>query len=94
MENDDAETVVWLVGHHLMMSETAFKRDIFDPKTIEDFVDTVQSPERLKLLYALTVADIKAVGPNVWNSFKDKLLKDLFTLALEKCRVQTAGHAA
>lgn len=84
LENDDAETVVWLVGHHLMMSETAFKRDIFDPKTIEDFVDTVQSPERLKLLYALTVADIKAVGPNVWNSFKDKLLKDLFTLALEK----------
>lgn len=82
--NDDAETVVWLVGHHLIMSETAFKRDIFDPKTIKDFVDTVQSPERLKLLYALTVADIKAVGPNVWNSFKDKLLKDLFTLALEK----------
>lgn len=84
VENDDAETVVWLVGHHLMMSETAFKRDIFDPKTIKDFVDVVQSPERLKLLYALTAADIKAVGPNVWNSFKDKLLKDLFTLALEK----------
>lgn len=84
MERDDAETVVWLVGHHLIMSETAFKRDIFDPKTIEDFVDIVQSPERLKLLYALTVADIKAVGPNVWNSFKEKLLKDLFTLALEK----------
>ena len=84
VENDDAETVVWLVGHHLMMSETAFKRDIFDPKTIKDFVDIVQSPERLKLLYALTAADIKAVGPNVWNSFKDKLLKDLFTLALEK----------
>lgn len=84
VKKDDAETVVWLIANHLMMSETAFRRDIFDPKTIKDFVDVVQSPERLKLLYALTIADIKAVGPNVWNSFKDKLLKDLFTLALEK----------
>lgn len=84
LDKDDAETVVWLVRHHLIMSQTAFRRDIFDPKTIEDFVNIVQSPERLKLLYALTVADIKAVGPNVWNSFKDKLLKDLFVLALEK----------
>ena len=84
LENDDAETVIWLVAHHLIMSETAFKRDIFDPKTIKDFVDIVQSPERLKLLYALSIADIKAVGPNVWNSFKEKLLKELFTLALEK----------
>lgn len=81
---DDAETVVWLIENHLIMSRTAFRRDIFDPKTIEDFVAAVQSPERLKLLYALTVADIKAVGPNVWNSFKDKLLKDLYTFALEK----------
>ncbi len=84
LDKDDAETVVWLVRHHLIMSQTAFRRDIFDPKTIEDFVNIVQSPERLKLLYALTVADIKAVGPNVWNSFKDKLLKDLFVLALER----------
>lgn len=81
---DDAETVVWLIANHLIMSQTAFRRDIFDPKTIEDFVAVVQSPERLKLLCALTVADIKAVGPNVWNSFKDKLLKELFTFALEK----------
>ena len=84
VEKDDAETVVWLIANHLIMSQTAFRRDIFDPKTIEDFVAVVQSPERLKLLYALTVADIKAVGPNVWNSFKDKLLKELFTFALEK----------
>ena len=81
---DDAETVVWLIANHLLMSQTAFRRDIFDPKTIADFVAVVQSPERLKLLYALTVADVKAVGPNVWNSFKDKLLKDLVTFALEK----------
>ena len=84
VDNDDAETVVWLVANHLVMSQTAFRRDIFDPKTIRDFVEIVQSPERLKLLYALTLADIKAVGPNVWNSFKAKLLEDLFTFALEK----------
>ena len=84
VEKDDAETIVWLIANHLIMSQTAFRRDIFDPKTIEDFVAVVQSPERLKLLYALTTADIKAVGPNVWNSFKEKLLKDLFTFALER----------
>lgn len=92
LDKDDSETLVWLVGHHLMMSQTAFRRDIFDPKTVADFVAVVQSPERLKLLYALTVADIKAVGPNVWNSFKAKLMSDLYTFALEK--MQGAGGRA
>lgn len=84
LDNEEAETVVWLIRQHLYMSQTAFRRDIFDPKTIEDFVGIVQSPERLRLLYALTVADIKAVGTSVWNAFKAKLLGDLFALALEK----------
>lgn len=84
LDKNDSETLVWLVGHHLMMSRTAFRRDIFDPKTVADFVAVVQSPERLKLLYALTVADIKAVGANVYNSFKAKLLDDLYAFALEK----------
>lgn len=84
LDSDVSETLVWLVAHHLMMSQTAFRRDIFDPKTVADFVAVVQSPERLKLLYALTVADIKAVGANVYNSFKAKLLDDLYTFALEK----------
>lgn len=84
LDNEEAETVVWLIRRHLYMSQTAFRRDIFDPKTIEDFVGVVQSPERLRLLYALTVADIKAVGTSVWNAFKAKLLGDLFALALEK----------
>lgn len=60
------------------MSNTAFKRDIDDPKTIQDFIAEVQSPERLKLLLALTVADIRAVGPKVWNSWKATLLRELY----------------
>jgi len=75
---EETETVAWLVLHHLGMSDTAFKRDIDDPKTIQDFAALVQSPERLRLLLVLTVADIRAVGPNVWNAWKAALLRDLY----------------
>lgn len=77
LTSEETETVVWLVRHHLLMSETAFRRDVEDPKTIQDFVDVVQSPERLKLLLVLTVGDIRAVGPNVWNGWKGQLLREL-----------------
>jgi [protein-PII] uridylyltransferase len=79
----EVETVSWLVKEHLVMSRAAFKRDLDDPKTIHNFVDIVQSPERLKLLYLLTVADIRAVGPTVWNNWKGELLRRLYTGALE-----------
>lgn len=72
------ETVVWLVRHHLVMSNFAFKRDPDDPKTLQDFVEVVQSPERLRLLLILTAADIRAVGPNVWNGWKGQLLRELY----------------
>jgi [protein-PII] uridylyltransferase len=80
---EETETVAWLVRWHLLMSGTAFKRDISDPRTIEDFVGIVQSPERLKLLLILTVADIRAVGPQVWNGWKAALLRDLYHRAVE-----------
>ncbi len=73
------ETVAWLVRHHLAMSHTAFKRDLDDPKTILDFVDLVQSPERLKLLLCLTACDIRAVGPGRWNNWKATLLRDIYS---------------
>ena len=79
----ETETVAWLVRHHLLMSHTAFKRDIDDPTTVADFVDVVQSPERLRLLLILTVADIRAVGPNVWNAWKAGLLRELYWRARE-----------
>jgi [protein-PII] uridylyltransferase len=79
----ESETVAWLVEQHLSMSRTAFKRDVDDPKTISDFVEVVQSPERLRLLLILTVVDIRAVGPGVWNGWKAQLLRDLYYSAQE-----------
>ncbi len=77
----ETETVAWLVRYHLAMSATAFQRDLMDPKTIDNFAALVQSPERLKLLLVLTVADIRAVGPNVWNGWKAALLRQLYYAA-------------
>ncbi|HVP84322.1 MAG TPA: [protein-PII] uridylyltransferase [Rhizomicrobium sp.] len=74
----DVDAVVWLVKNHLVMSDVAQKRDISDPKTVRDFVATVQSPEMLRLLLILTVADIRAVGPGVWNGWKGQLLRELY----------------
>lgn len=74
----ETDTVAWLVREHLLMSRTAFKRDLDDPQTVSDFAKIVQSPERLRLLLVLTVADIRAVGPKVWNAWKAELLRDLY----------------
>ena len=78
LEPAEADTAAWLVEHHLTMSQTAQSRDISDPQTVRTFADIVQSPERLKLLLLLTVADIRAVGPGVWNGWKGQLLRSLY----------------
>jgi [protein-PII] uridylyltransferase len=72
------ELVAWLVEHHLVMSDYAQKRDISDPRTVFDFARIVETPERLRLLLVLTVADIRAVGPGVWNGWKGQLLRELY----------------
>jgi [protein-PII] uridylyltransferase len=86
---EETETVAWLVEHHLLMSRTAFKRDLADFKTILDFAEAVASPERLRLLLLLTVVDIRAVGPGVWNGWKAQLLRELYESAEEVLRL---GH--
>ena len=88
----ETETVSWLVRYHLLLSSTAFKRDLADPKTIEDFAQQVQSPERLRLLLILTVVDIRAVGPGVWNEWKRTLLRTLFEAAEERLRLGHKQH--
>jgi [protein-PII] uridylyltransferase len=89
LSDAETETVSWLVRHHLLMSATAFKRDLSDFKTILDFAQPVTSAERLRLLLILTVVDIRAVGPGVWNSWKRQLLSDLFEATEEVLRL---GH--
>jgi [protein-PII] uridylyltransferase len=84
------ETVAWLVEHHLTMSITAQSRDLNDRKTISDFAAVVQSLERMRMLLVLTVADIKAVGPGVWNGWKGQLLR---TLYYETEPLLTGGHS-
>jgi len=74
----DVETISWLVRHHLDMSETAQRRDISDAVTIEKFARTIGSITRLQMLCALTIVDIRAVGPGIWNDWKGELLRELY----------------
>jgi [protein-PII] uridylyltransferase len=74
----ETELVAWLVEVHLVMSTVAQSRDLSDRKTIENFAAVAQSLERLKLLTILTTADIRAVGPGVWNGWKAQLLRTLY----------------
>lgn len=83
LDAEESELVVWLVQHHLLMSDTAQKRDLTDPHTARDFARIVKSPTRLKLLTVLTVCDIRGVGPGVWNNWKAMLLRTLYADTLE-----------
>ena len=89
LDDKETELVSWLVLHHLLMSRTAQKRDLTDPKTIEDFVTEVKTIERLRNLAILTAVDIRAVGPGTWNSWKAQLLGELYDAAEERLRL---GH--
>ena len=78
LEQSDVETIEWLVRSHLLMSDTAQKRDIADPRTVRDFAKAVQSVRRLDLLTVLTVCDIRGVGPDTWNNWKATLIRALY----------------
>ncbi len=79
LEPKRVELIAWLVEHHLVMSDFAQKRDVADPKTVAAFAQIVENPERLRLLLVLTTADIRAVGPGVWNGWKGQLMRELFS---------------
>ena len=84
LAEEECETVEWLVLHHLDMSNVAFRRDMEDEKTVRDFAEAVESPERLRLLTVLTTADINAVGPGRWTSWKASLIGQLFSRTMER----------
>jgi len=78
LERSKIELIAWLVEHHLMMSDFAQKRDVNDPATVAAFARIVENPERMRLLLVLTIADIRAVGPGVWNGWKGQLMRELY----------------
>ncbi len=92
LSDDETELVSWLVRYHLFMSATAFKRDLSDPKAIADFIEHIQSVERLRLLTLLTTVDIRAVGPGIWNSWKRQLLGQLYTASADALRLGQVTH--
>ena len=84
----DTNLVCWLVKNHLLMSTTAQRKDIFDPDVVRDFAEQMGDQVRLDYLYALTVADINATNPTLWNSWRDSLMSQLY---LETKRVLRLG---
>lgn len=82
IEGEDCELVEFLVRQHLTMSMVAQKRDLSDPDVVREFTHCVQNERRLTALYLLTVADIRGTSPKVWNSWKGKLLENLYRLTL------------
>jgi [protein-PII] uridylyltransferase len=78
LSGPETDLVSWLIHDHLLMSDTAFKRNMNDPKTIADFSAKIRSQERLDLLLVLTTADIMGVGPGCWTAWKARLLEELY----------------
>jgi [protein-PII] uridylyltransferase len=77
LKRSEINDISWLITNHLLMSDIAQKRDLYDPKTISDFAKIIQNQKNLDSLLALTVADILSVGPTIWNAWKNGLLKTL-----------------
>jgi [protein-PII] uridylyltransferase len=86
MSRYDARLVAWLVKHHLTLSVTAQKKDINDPRVVNEFAEIVGDDTHLAYLYVLTVADVRGTNPKLWNSWKDTLFWELYELTKRALR--------
>ena len=86
LTNYDSKLVSWLVENHLVFSLTAQKKDIHDPKVIEELAKIIGDESRLDYLYLLTVSDVRATNPSLWNSWKERLFNDLYRLTKNSLR--------
>ena len=93
LEQEDTELIVWLVEHHLTMSDVAQKQDTSDPDVVRRFAAIVANERRLTALYLLTHADIRGTSPKVWNGWRGKLLEDLFFATQRLLRGATPQQA-
>ena len=80
LSTHDSDLVAWLVKSHLIMSKTAQRKDISDPDVIHEFAQKVDNIDYLNHLYLLTVADIRATNPELWNAWKNSLLNELYSV--------------
>ncbi len=84
MSITDASLISWLVKKHLIMSSISQKKDIADPNTVSEFLAEVKQDEKLNYLYLITINDIRATNPALWNGWKHQLLRDLYLLTRSK----------
>ena len=89
MSNTDANLISWLVEEHLIMSSISRKMDIADPNTVLEFSKIVEQNEKLDYLYLLTINDIRATNPSLWNGWKHQLLRDLYLLTRSKLKKES-----
>jgi len=87
MTRYQSKLVSWLVENHLIFSLTAQKKDIHDPLVVKELAEIIGDEERLEYLYLLTVCDVRATNPNLWNSWKERLFKDLYQLTKNALRM-------
>ena len=91
LSGEETDLVSWLVLEHLLMSDTAFRRNMNDPKTIADFSARVRNIDRLDLLFVLTTADIMGVGPGRWSAWKARLMEELYLKTAALMRGEEPG---